>query len=70
VTALQRSKGGVQLISSTSKVIKAQFRPEPSEVKSRHVVISPGGFGRVIFKHFEPINDLGTAFSGSDRGAR
>jgi len=56
--------GGAWPMPSTSQAIKAQFRPEPSEVVSRHFVVSPSGFGRVIFKHLEPIDDLGTALGG------
>ena len=60
--------GGAWPMPSTSQAIKAQFRPEPSEVVSRHFVVSPSGFGRVIFKHLEPIDDLGTALGGIGRG--
>jgi hypothetical protein len=33
-------------------------------------VVSPSGFSRAIFKHLEPIDDLGTALGGFGRGTR
>ena len=54
-----------RLIPSVPQFVEAQFRPEPTKVMGLYLVVSPDGSGRVIFDHFQPIDDFNTAFNGS-----
>src|SRR2546430_6946324 len=60
---------GSAVFSSSSQFVDAQFRPQPIEVVSRHLIIAAGEFDRVVFERFEPIDDLGATLCGFYGGA-
>lgn len=57
-------------LRSSSQLTDAQFRPQPTEVVTRHRAVVITGLGGLVFRQFEPLRDLDPSPRGLDRGAR